>query len=294
MYGGLVGCVKRSATHQCDIAREWCVPLALHTPYFTDLWSNIVQYIDFNCDLGEIEGIAGETLDAQMMTHVSSINVACGGHAGDTDRIRKVVRWAIELNVAIGAHPGYADRANFGRIVVPMSPAKILTLVSQQIQIVADIAEELGGKLHHVKPHGALYNLAATSPETALAIAAAVKNIAPSCLLVGLSGSCSTAAAASVGLNPVHEIFADRNYMADGTLVPRNEPQAVLHDAAEIAARAVSIIHTGRVTAIDGTPLSLQFDTICIHSDTANTVAIAAEIRRVFAEQNIAVRAVAS
>lgn len=272
----------------------WCLSLALDIPRFTGLRPNIVQYIDLNCDLGEIEGREGETLDSEMMSYVSSINVACGGHAGDADRIRKVVRQAIDLNVAIGAHPGYADRANFGRVVVPMSSMEISTLVSQQIEIVADIANELGGKLHHVKPHGALYNLAATSSETALAIATAVNSVAPNCQLVGLSGSCSTAAAASIGLKSVHEIFADRNYLADGTLVPRNQPQAVLHNAAEIAARVVSIIHTGRVTAIDGTPLSRQFDTICIHSDTANAVAIAAEIRRVFAEQNVAVRAVAS
>ncbi len=252
--------------------------------------SNIVQYIDLNCDLGEIEGLDGETLDLNMMSYVSSINVACGEHAGDVDRIRKVVREAIDLNLAIGAHPGYADRANFGRIVVPMSPDKIIALVSEQIQTVADITDELGGKLHHVKPHGALYNLAASSPETAFAVAMAVKNVSPTCQLVGLSGSCSLDAAVSLGLTPVHEVFADRNYLADGTLVLRNHPQAVLHDAAEIATRAVSIIHTGRVTAIDGTPLSLQFDTICIHSDTANAVAMAAEIRRVFAEQNIAVQ----
>ncbi len=250
--------------------------------------------IDLNCDLGELEGPEGEALDEEMMTYVSSINVACGGHAGDADRIRKVVRHALQLNVAVGAHPGYADRANSGRVVVPMSPTEISTLVSQQVQRVADIADEFGGKLHHVKPHGALYNLAATSPETAFAIATAVKNVAPTCQLVGLYGSCSIAAAISVGLKPVLEIFADRSYLADGTLVPRNHPQAVLHDAAEIAARAVSIIQTGRVTAIDGTPLSLQFDTICIHSDTPNAVAIAAEIRRAFAEQKIAVHAVAS
>ena len=249
-----------------------------------------MQYIDLNCDLGEIEGHDGETLDLQIMSFVSSINVACGAHAGDADRIRKVVRQAIALNIAIGAHPGYADRANFGRIVVPMSPNEIVTLVSQQIQIVAEIVNKLGGRLHHVKPHGALYNLSATSAEVAVAIATAVKNVVPSSRLVGLAGSHSINAAASVGLTPVREIFADRNYMADGTLVPRGQPDAVLHDAAEIAARAVSIVQSGCVTAIDGTPLSLKFDTICIHSDTANSLATAAEIRRAFAEHGIAVQ----
>ena len=251
-----------------------------------------MSHIDLNCDLGEFEGPEGETLDEKMMTYVSSINVACGGHAGDADRIRRVVRRAIDLNVAIGAHPGYADRANFGRVVVPMSPDEIMALVSRQIQIVADIADELGGKLHHVKPHGALYNLAATSLETAFAIAMAVKNVAPACQLVGLSGSCSIAAAKSVGLTPVHEIFADRSYLPDGTLVPRSHPQAVLHDATDIAARVVSIVRTGTVIALDGTKLPLQFDTVCLHSDTPHVIVIAAEIRRVLAKCEIAVRAV--
>jgi len=251
-----------------------------------------VNHIDLNCDLGELEGPEGEALDQKMMTYVSSINVACGGHAGDADRIRKVVRHALDLKVAIGAHPGYADRANFGRVVVPMSPTEISTIVSQQIQIVANIAKELGGKLHHVKPHGALYNLAATSPETAFAIATAVKNVAPTCRLVGLSGSCLIDAAKKAGLRAVREIFADRNYLADGTLVPRHQPNAVLHDAAEIAARVASIIRTGTVIALDGTKLPLQFDTVCLHGDTPNAVVIAAEIQRVFTECGIMVRAV--
>ena len=226
------------------------------------------------------------------MTYVSSINVACGGHAGDADRIRKVVRQALQLNIAIGAHPGYADRENFGRIVQPMSPTEISALVSQQIQVVADIADEIGGKLHHVKPHGALYNLAATSPETADAIATAVKNLDPNCRLAGLAGSCLIDAAKKAGLRAVREIFADRNYLADGTLVPRNQPNAVLHAADDIAARLTSIVRTGTVIALDGTNLSLQFDTVCLHSDTPNAVLIAAEIRRFFTEQGIMVRAV--
>ena len=251
-----------------------------------------MNHIDLNCDLGELEGPKGEALDEKMMTYVSSINLACGGHAGDVDRIRKVVEHALKLNVAVGAHPGYADRENFGRLVLPMSLAEISALVSQQIQLVADIAVDLGGKLHHVKPHGALYNLAATSPETALAIATAVYNLDPNCQLVGLAESCLIDAAKSVGLKPVREIFADRNYLADGTLVPRNQPNAVLHDAAEIAARVVCIIQTGSVIALDGTKLSLQCDTICLHSDTPNSVLIAAEIRRVLADCRITIRAV--
>lgn len=249
-----------------------------------------MQSIDLNCDLGEIEGHDGETLDLQIMSFVSSINVACGAHAGDADRIRKVVRQAIALNVAVGAHPGYADLANFGRVEVPLSPDEIVTLVSKQIQFVAEIVNELGGRLHHVKPHGALYNLSAISTEVAVAIATAVKDVVPSSVLVGLAGSQSIDAAVSVGMTPVREIFADRNYMADGTLVPRSQPNAVLHDAAEIAARAVSIVETGCVISIDGTPLPLKFDTICIHSDTANSLATAAEIRRVFAEHDITVQ----
>lgn len=248
--------------------------------------------IDLNCDLGEIDGFAGESLDAQLMPYVSSINVACGGHAGDPDRIRKVVERALSLHVAIGAHPGYTDRPNFGRIVVPMSLQGIRDLVSQQIQVVAQIVEEFGGRLHHVKPHGALYNLAATSPETARAIAQAVWALDPKCQLVGLSGSCLTDAAITVGLRAIHEGFADRNYLADGSLVPRSQPNAVLHDAAQITARAASFVETGDVVAMDGTRLKLKCDSLCIHSDTPDAVVIAAEIRRVFGERRIAIRAV--
>ncbi len=247
--------------------------------------------IDLNCDLGEIDGPSGETLDAQLMPYVSSINVACGGHAGGPDRIRKVVERALNLHLAIGAHPGYADRANFGRIVVPMSLREIHDLVSQQIQDVAQIVQEFGGRLHHVKPHGALYNLAATSPETARAIAEAVRAFDPDCRLVGLSGSRLPEAATAVGLRTLHEVFADRNYLGDGSLVPRSQPNAVLHDASQIAARAVSIVETSEVLEIDGTRLKLKCDSLCIHSDTPDAVMIAAEIQRVFDARAIEIRA---
>lgn len=247
--------------------------------------------IDLNCDLGEIDGSEGEALDASLMPYVSSINVACGGHAGGPDRIRKVVERALSLHLAIGAHPGYADRVNFGRIVVPMSPQEIHDLVSQQIQVVARILEEFGGTLHHVKPHGALYNLAATSPETALAIAEAIRDVEPDCHLVGLSGSSLPEAASAVGLRAVHEVFADRNYLGDGSLVPRSQPNALLHDASQIAARAASMVETGDVVALDGTRLKLKCDSLCIHSDTPDAVVIAAEIQRVFGERAIAILA---
>ena len=245
--------------------------------------------IDLNCDLGEIEGLEGETLDAQLMPYVSSINVACGGHAGGPDHIRRVVERAMGLNLAIGAHPGYADRVNFGRVMVPLSLQEIYELALQQVLVVAQIVEECGGKLHHVKPHGALYNLAATTPETARAIAEAVRDVDPQCQLFGLSGSCLTFAATAVGLRAVHEVFADRNYLSDGSLVPRNQPGAVLNNVAQIATRAASIVKTGDVIAVDGTRLTLQCDTLCIHSDTPDAVVIAAEIRRVFGERGIVI-----
>ena len=246
--------------------------------------------IDLNCDLGEIDGIEGETLDARLMPCVSSINVACGGHAGGPDRIRKVVERALSMHLAIGAHPGYADRVNFGRIVVPLSPQEIHDLVSKQVQAVARIVEEFGATLQHVKPHGALYNLAATSPETAFAIAHAVQAFDPDCCLVGLSGSHLPEAASAIGLRTLHEVFADRNYLGDGSLVPRSQPNAMLH-AHQIAARAATIAESGHVVAIDGTRLELQHDTLCIHSDTPRAVSIAADIRRVFAERAITIRA---
>ncbi len=247
--------------------------------------------IDLNCDLGEIEGPEGEALDQQMMQYVSSINVACGGHAGDVDRIRKVVEWAIDRGIAIGAHPGYADRINFGRVVVPMSPQEIHELIVQQVNVVARIATEYGGRLHHVKPHGALYNLAATSRETADAIARAVHAIDPKCLLIGLSGSQLIHAAESLGLPAINEVFADRNYAADGTLVPRQHPHAVLHDPQEIAVRAASMIKSGQVTAIDGTCVALKCDSLCLHSDTPAAVSIAHAIHIEFSRRNLVIHA---
>ena len=250
-----------------------------------------MHQIDLNCDLGEIAGPEGKTLDAQLMPCVSSINVACGGHAGDSDRIRTVVELALSLNAAIGAHPGYADRVHFGRVVIPMSKQEIHDLVLQQIRMVATIVEECGGRLHHVKPHGALYNLAATSPETAHAIASAVLALDPQCRLIGLSGSCLIDAARAAGLRAVQEVFADRNYLSDGSLVPRNQPHALFQDPQEIASRSASIVETGVVIAIDGTPLTLQCDTLCVHSDTPNAVAIAVSIRREFSERSIRIQA---
>lgn len=247
--------------------------------------------IDLNCDLGEIEGIKGEALDDQMMNFVSSINIACGGHAGSPVRIRKLVRFALERDIAIGAHPGYADRANFGRIVVPMAPAEITSLVWQQIQVVACIADELGGRLTHVKPHGALYNQAAKSRDVARAIAIAVKDFDPACKLTGLAGSSLPQEATAMGLMATQEVFADRNYFADGSLVPRSQPEAVLYEPQKIAVRAASIIETRTIVAVDGTLLTPPFDTMCLHSDTPNAVDIASEICRVFAVRNIAVSA---
>lgn len=248
--------------------------------------------IDLNCDLGEIDGHDGEALDLQMMKYVSSINVACGGHAGDEARIRKVAEWGVSRGIAVGAHPGYADRIHFGRVVVPMSAQQIYDLIVQQVGLAAKAVEESGGRLHHVKPHGALYNLAAASRETADAIARAVRDIAPQCLMMGLSGSQLIVAAKFAGLRAVDEVFADRNYAADSTLIPRQDPQSVLHDPREIAMRAVSLIESGEVTAIDGSQLVLHCESLCIHSDTPAAIQIAESICNEFRKRNIAIRAI--
>lgn len=248
--------------------------------------------IDLNCDLGEIEGSAGELLDCQIMPFVSSVNIACGGHAGDVARIRKVVEWAINHGVAIGAHPGYADRTNFGRVIVPLSRQQIYQLIVQQIRIVADIAQNCGGCLHHVKPHGALYNLAATSRDTADAIVDAIHQFDPKCLIVGLAGSQLILAAETAGLRAVNEVFADRNYAADGTLLPRQNPHAVLHDSREIALRAASMIEKGEVASLDGTRLALACESLCLHSDTPSAVRIAEAIATELKQRGITIRAV--
>jgi UPF0271 protein len=230
--------------------------------------------IDLNCDLGELDGDEGLQVDAQIIPLVTSVNVACGFHAGSPERIRFVAQKAKMHGVAVGAHPGYPDRQGFGRTVIPMSSDEVKHMVLYQVGVCGAILKSEGVRMQHVKPHGALYNLAAVEPDVADAVAMAVKQWDSDCILVGLAGSELIRAGIEAGLRVAHEVFADRAYMADGQLVPRTEAGAVLHDQSAIAGRLIDMVRDHRVMAIDGTSVAIQADTVCVHGDNPNAVPI--------------------
>ena len=235
--------------------------------------------IDLNCDLGELEGDAGLKLDLAILPWIHSANVACGAHAGSLERMKHLADACRELGVAFGAHPGYPDRANFGRRVMPMTTAQIREMISQQLELSLSVAKSAGVPVSHVKPHGALYNLAAVNHEVALAIAESVVALAPNAWVFGLSGSCLIDAGRELGLRTRSEIFADRNYQADGTLVPREHSDAVLHNSDLVIQRAVMMVQQQEVISIDGVRISLRAETICLHGDTIDAVNLARRLR---------------
>lgn len=215
--------------------------------------------IDLNCDMGELEDAAHE---AALMEHITSANVACGGHAGDEATMQRTIRLALERGVRVGAHPGYPDRANFGRIEMAMTPAEIERSMIDQLERLASIARPLGVAITHVKPHGALYNVAVRRPEVAHAIGAAVAQWNRALPVFGLAGSAMLEIWREMGLRPVGEAFADRQYEKDGTLRDRKLAGALITDPEAAARQAVRFAREGRA------------ETICVHGDTPGAVEI--------------------
>jgi UPF0271 protein len=240
--------------------------------------------VDLNADVGE--GIGD---DAALMPLLSSANVACGAHAGNATIMRFTVELARAHDVAVGAHPGFADPANFGRREMSLAPAELERLVTRQINLLAGIAAACGVRVRHVKPHGALYNMAARDPVIATAIARATASVDSSLLLFGLAGSQLLLAGATAGLRTASEVFADRGYQPDGSLVPRHQPGALLEDPAVAAERVLGMIRDRCVTAIDGTRVPLAVDTICLHGDTPGAVAFATRLRAALLAAGISV-----
>ena len=251
-----------------------------------------MQSIDLNCDMGESFGAWKMGNDAEIMDQISSANVACGFHAGDPTTMRKTVELAISRNVAVGAHPGYPDLQGFGRRSMSLKPEEIFDIVLYQISALKGVCESLGGRLAHVKPHGALYNQAAKDAALADAIARAVQKCDPSLVLFGLSGSYSVIEAEKLGLRTASEVFADRTYQPDGSLTPRTRDNALIETREQAIAQVLQMIGSQTVTAVDGTVVKLKADTICIHGDGPNALEFAAAIRTALAAANIAVRAV--
>lgn len=242
--------------------------------------------IDINCDLGE-----GFSNDAALMAVISSANIACGYHAGDANTMRGTVDLAIDNGVAIGAHPGYPDLANFGRSPMKMSSAQVHEIVTDQIGVLAETARTAGGKIRHVKPHGALYNESARDAELAAAIAEAVRDIDSSLILFGLSGSRSIDEAKKLGLQTASEVFADRTYQTDGTLTPRTRPDALIEDTETALTQVIDMIKYGRVRSVDGIMIPIVAETVCIHGDGTNAVEFAREIRSILTKTDIAINA---
>jgi 5-oxoprolinase (ATP-hydrolysing) subunit A len=235
--------------------------------------------IDLNADLGEHDSLEASRLDDALCATVTSVNIACGFHAGTPDVMRRVLARAREVGTAAGAHPGYKDAAGFGRTVQAVSMRVVENLVAYQVGALAALAQLEGVALAHVKPHGALYNEAARDPATARAIAAAVRHVDASLRLFALAGSHLVRAAEDAGLRAVAEGFADRGYRADGSLVPRDEPGALVTDPAAAAERGIALARDGVILAVDGRPIALTVESICVHSDTPGALAIARALR---------------
>jgi len=242
--------------------------------------------IDLNADLGE-----GAGSDEELLQLVSSANIACGWHAGDAVTMRQCVRWAIDNQVAIGAHPSFPDRANFGRSTMHLPPDEIVAGVLYQIGALAAIVRGEGGTLAHVKPHGALYNQAVKDPELAAAIVDAVRRFDPGLRFFGLAGSGMISAAERAGLKPVEEVFADRGYMPDGSLVPRSQPGALIEDEEQSLVQTLSLVRDHQVRAIDGSLIAVNAQTVCLHGDGAHALAFARRIRSTLEREGIAVMA---
>jgi UPF0271 protein len=236
--------------------------------------------MDLNSDMGEGFGHWTLTDDDALLGVVTSANVACGYHAGDASVMRSVCQRAVESGVAIGAQVGYRDLPGFGRRFIDVEPEALTQDVIYQIGALEAFARVAGSRVSYVKPHGALYNTIVHHEEQAAAVVRAVVDYDPSLPLLGLPGSVSLALAAEAGLTVVHESFADRAYTAQGTLVPRRLPGAVLHDAAEIARRCVAMATGEPIADIDGGRLSLRPQSICVHGDTPGAVQIARQVKQ--------------
>jgi UPF0271 protein len=289
-----------------------------------------MKRIDLNCDLGEVpEAIADGTQEA-LMRSITSANIACGGHAGDERTMRATIEQALRASVAVGAHPGYPDRDNFGRLELKMPPEAIAQSVYEQVCALAKVAAECGARIVHVKPHGALYNQAVKNRELAEAIARGVakavalnmppknpthchlepgrpvlanggegsafppnasKGRSKEVFLVGLAGSPMLDVFRDAGFPVAAEAFADRRYESDGTLRSRKFADALIRDPEEAAAQALSIVQRGTVTAVGGTEVRVEAQTICIHGDTPGAVQIAAAVARTLREAGVVVGA---
>ncbi len=251
-----------------------------------------MKYIDLNCDMGELPEAIADGTQESLIPFLTSVNVACGGHAGDERTMTATIEQALRWKVAIGAHPGYPDRANFGRLELNMSEGAIADSVFRQVRTLADIAAGRGVRLAHVKPHGALYNQAVRNRTLAGAIAKGVARWSRDVVLVGLAGSPMLNVFQEAGFPVAAEAFADRRYGPDGTLRSRQLEDALIRDPAEASRQALRIAEQGTVIASDGSEIAVNAQTLCIHSDTPGAPEIAAGVAQALRQAGITLRAV--
>jgi UPF0271 protein len=249
-----------------------------------------MKKIDLNCDMGESYGAWKMGADAEVMPFVSSANIACGFHGGDPATIRRTVRLAVDHGVAVGAHPSLPDLQGFGRRAMKISPQDMYDLVLYQAGAVEAFARAAGARLHHVKCHGALYNMAANDEALSEAMARAARDLG-GVMLYALSNSKMMETAKRLGVPVAGEVFADRGYADDGTLAPRDRPGAMVEDAGEAVARALAMVEQGHVVSLSGRRVPVSADTLCLHGDQPGAVTFAKAIRKAFAERNVTIAA---
>jgi UPF0271 protein len=250
-----------------------------------------MRRMDLNCDMGELPDAVSDGTQESLMASLTSVNIACGGHAGDARTMKETIEQALRWKLDVGAHPGYADRANFGRLELRVPPEAIVDSVFEQVRALAAIAAECGARVTHVKAHGALYNQAARDRVVAGAIADGVGRWNRDLVLVGLAGSLMLDVFRELGFRVAAEAFADRRYEADGSLRSRKFADALIRDPAEAGQQALRIAERGTVIAHDGSEIAANAQTICIHGDTPGAAAIAAAVAKMLRQAGVGLSA---
>lgn len=248
--------------------------------------------IDLNCDLGESFGVYTLGNDEEILKIITSANIACGFHAGDPSTMRKTVELALKNNVTVGAHPGFPDLEGFGRRNMDLSSQEVYDLMVYQIGALQGFVKAVGGTMQHVKPHGALYNMAAKKYELAQAVAEAVYQVDPELILFGLAGSEMIKAGKKIGLRTASEVFADRTYQIDGLLTPRCEANAVIIEENAAIDQVIRMVKEGKVLSQQGADIPIQADTVCIHGDGAHALSFAQKIRQTLESEGIVLRSI--
>lgn len=249
-------------------------------------------HIDLNADVGESFGHYTIGADVDIFSFITSANIACGFHAGDPHVLNQAVKLAVQNGVSIGAHPGLPDIQGFGRRWIPYTASEIYELVVYQIGAMQAFTKIHGVPLHHVKPHGALYNQAAISADMAMAVAQAIRDVDTQLILYGLAGSELIVAGEKVGLAVAQEVFADRNYEEDGTLTPRTHPDALIEEDKQVIERLIFMITKGKIKARTGQELTVNVDTVCVHGDGARAVSLLSSLQKQLIHNEITVAAI--